>query len=237
MSNNRELSELLDRISKSDSTALREFEKNYSRIIFAIAYSICKNKEDAEDISQNVLLKLIQLPEDKFPNTGYKTWLYILVKNASYNYLRGRRDEINIDKVSLSDSCSNKLIDQIEGLEAYDNMVSKLNDEERTIVSLKVLCGMKHREIALLLNKPTGTIRWLYSKALYSIRITLVSVFVFGISLVTTLFRSGRSRSSEEIQLFNNFDFWLGLILVISLGLALLFGMSVFQRRCKSNKT
>jgi RNA polymerase sigma-70 factor (ECF subfamily) len=44
--------------------------------------------------------------------------------------------------------------------------LSILSEEERQIVLLKAVDGMKHHEIAKLLEKPTGTIMWIYNKAI-----------------------------------------------------------------------
>ena len=53
---------------------------NYKDLIYFIAYSFLKNKEDSEDIVQNIFLKLQKLDKEKLPKQNEFTWLYTVTK-------------------------------------------------------------------------------------------------------------------------------------------------------------
>jgi len=48
----------------------------------------------------------------------------------------------------------------------FNRMIEILNEDERTIVLLKVIEGLKHQQIAKIVKKPLGTVLWIYQKAI-----------------------------------------------------------------------
>lgn len=63
-------------------------------------------------------------------------------------------------------------------MEAYCAMIKGLNEEQRKIVTLKVLGGYTHKEIAQMLGKPIGTIQWIYNTSIKKLKIALSSILL-----------------------------------------------------------
>ena len=63
-------------------------------------------------------------------------------------------------------------------MDTYYSMIKGLNDEQRQVVTLKVLGGYTHKEISKMLGKPIGTIQWLYNASIKKLKITLTSIMV-----------------------------------------------------------
>ena len=80
---------------------------------------------------------------------------------------------------------------------------------------------MKHKEIAAYLNKSPGTVRWIYSRAVSTLRIVLSNVAIFLIAMTCTVYRSGRAQSTSERILLIDLDFWLGVIMLCSLSMVI----------------
>ena len=129
-------------------------------------------------------MKIFQMDKNKLPTTNESTWLYSLTKNETLNYLRKKKQEVNLDEIyyiTEEDKELNKIIDK----DNYNRIIAKLNKQERDIVSLKILSNMSFKEISLLLNIPMGTVQWKYYTSLYTLRLLLgnISMVIIGILL------------------------------------------------------
>ena len=72
-----------------DRDILRQFYRRYSREIYLYLYSLCKSRETAEDLMQEVFLKaLLSLPDQ---NENLRAWLYKVARNSCFNELRNRK--------------------------------------------------------------------------------------------------------------------------------------------------
>ena len=63
----KELHEIFNKMRKDDKKSYEELYKKYYKLVYNIAFSILKNKENAEDISQNVFIKIGNLKKEKLP--------------------------------------------------------------------------------------------------------------------------------------------------------------------------
>ena len=172
-------------LQHGDSSKLNSLYNEYNRLIYGIALSILKNKEDSEDIVQIVFLKIFQIDKSKLPTNNEASWLYSLTKNETLNYLRKKKKELNLDEfyyISEEDKELSKIIDN----DSYNRLISKLDKQAQEIVSLKILSNMSFREISLLLNIPMGTVQWKYYTSLYTLRLLLgnISMVIIGILLL-----------------------------------------------------
>ena len=76
-------------------------------MIYGIAFSLIKNKMDAEDVCQNVFIKILSLPIEKLPKNNEASWLYVMKKNESFDLLRKTKPTISIDELfDVSDDSS-----------------------------------------------------------------------------------------------------------------------------------
>ena len=68
--NKKELHELFQGIKQGSRTAFEVLYKRYNQLVYKIAFSILKNKENSEDVMQNVFTKIFELPEIKLPDNS-----------------------------------------------------------------------------------------------------------------------------------------------------------------------
>lgn len=183
------LASLLSRIKDGDGSAYEEFYRGYFHRVFAIALSILKNEEDSKDAAQTTMERLLLLPKGSFPASGENSWLYVTVKNEALGILRKKNRESPAGSefwAGLPD-CGSEL-DRVLDLEAYRELVQPLDGLSREIVTLKVLGGFTHREIAESLRLPAGTVRWKYHAAVHSLRLFLGDLAAFFLFLALSLF-------------------------------------------------
>lgn len=183
----------------------KELYENYNDLVYSIAFSILKNKENAEDVMQNVFAKIIDMPKEKLPSEKETTWLYTVTKNEAISYFRKNKKEICLEEIyELIDEDTN--IEDIIEKENYQKLISGLDKEEQEIISLKVLSRLKFRQIATLLNMPIGTVQWKYYKAINALKISLVNLttsLVFAIVFVLTKITRKKSSTQETIDVKN----------------------------------
>ncbi len=182
--NEKELELIFKRLKSSNNKDDFElFYNNYNKLVYKVSFTILKNKDDSEDVVQSVFSKIYALPKDKFPTEHILTWIYSVTKNESISLLRKKKDNINIDSIydiEDTDNEINNIIDRVE----FNKFISKLNETEKEIVSLKILSDLSFEEIAKLLNKPTGTIKWKYYKSIHTLRLLLSNLAMFIITFV-----------------------------------------------------
>ena len=98
-------------------------------------------------------------------------------------------------------------------------MIKGLNEDQRLIVTLKVIGGFTHKEIAQMLQKPIGTVQWIYNVSIKKLRIALSSLLLSFVAFVTLF----AERLVKKIQADNNkptLEDWLGGNIDISFGSA-----------------
>lgn len=198
--NVKELRELFVEIKHDNKIAFETLYKNYNKLIYGIAYSILKNKHDAEDIVQIVFEKLYYMDKDKLPNNNEACWLYSVTKNETLNYLKSKENNIDLDNIYEIEGNNNEL-DKIIDQDSYNRLINKLNDNEKEIISLKILSNLSFEEIGKILNKPTGTIKWRYYKSVHTLKLLLSNLGMFLISFISSIIalKSGK-KSAPQIN-------------------------------------
>lgn len=159
----KRLDKLLIQISRGDNQAFEQFYACTKRGVFSLLYSYFKNYEDAEDALQNVYLKVKLNAAHYIPGTNASAWLLQIAKNQALNELkRGKRlsYEESIEIRSEAEFSSG----------VTDVMKRTLSEEEQRIITLHVLWGYRHREIAEELGCPTGTVTSKYKRSIKKLK-------------------------------------------------------------------
>ena len=135
------------------------------------------------------------------PSNKESTWIYTTTKNEVLNYLKKKRNDIDYDSIyEIEDNNNylNKIIDR----DSYNRLISKLNDTEKEIISLKILANLSFEEISRLLNMPTGTVKWKYYKSINTLKLLLSNLSMFIVTFLSSIvvFKN-KKKSSIDIEL------------------------------------
>lgn len=165
------LDNLMLHIARGDEVAFEELYNQTKSGLYSFILSICKNHHLSEDVMQNTYIR-IRLSANMY-KAGSNTlaWIYTIAKNLTLNELNKQKHEMSIDfddkgakiggQYTIDDKVSSPLL----------NVMKKvLNESEAQIISLHLISGFKHREIAEMLDKPLGTVLWTYKNALNKIK-------------------------------------------------------------------
>jgi RNA polymerase sigma-70 factor (ECF subfamily) len=140
---------------------LRAYERLYevhASRMKSIAYHMLGNRSDAEDAVQETFLKVYRSVNGFGGQSALGTWIYRILLNTCYDY--GRKRQRLKEKPHVSDVPGRTNIPLRLSLE---NAIERLNERHRTVFLLFEVEGLKHSEIAAVLEVPEGTSRtWLF---------------------------------------------------------------------------
>ncbi len=184
--NKEEIKELFESFKSGNISDFQKLYEKYNQLVYLIAFSILKNKEDSEDVMQIVFIKIYNLSKEKLPTKNQVSWVYSITKNEAISLLRKKDSTISLDNIYDIKAEDSQLINVIDKY-SYYTLIAKLSDKEKEIVSLKLLADLSFDEIAKLLNEPTSTIKWRYYKSLHTLKILLGNLGMFVITFVIGL--------------------------------------------------
>lgn len=184
--NIKELHSIFEDLRNSDENAYMKLYENYYSVVYGVVFSIIKNKEDSEDIAHEIFTKIYKMDTSKLPTSSEASWLYTVSKNECFSYLRKRKPNISIDEIFEIPSTENEL-DEVVDVEYFNKLISGLKEDEKMIVSLKVLSNFTFSKISKVMNIPMGTVQWKYYKAINSLKISLGSLLGAIIAFIIVL--------------------------------------------------
>ena len=152
-------------IANGDKEALAGLYESTHTAVYGFALSLCKNVPDAEDVLQDVFVQIWNAAEQYTPAGKPMAWIFTITRNLALLCLRQKNKMIPFSAEDLQEH-----LEEISQVTSDDRIVleallKSLQDTERQILVLHALSGMKHREIASLLQIPLPTVLSKYHRA------------------------------------------------------------------------
>ncbi len=179
---------LVNRIKSGDASAFDEMVSRYWDRILARVMQLLKNRQDAEEVTQDAFVRAHRGLEKFRGDSSFSTWLFQIATNLAHNkywyWWRRKRDaSISFDQ-NISDEGAATLIDIIpaEGRDPYDDLLSRefvdrvgecmplLSLKHKEILTLRIADDMTYDEIADKLNISIGTVKSRIARARNSLR-------------------------------------------------------------------
>ena len=136
--NEKEIKQIFLEIKTNNQEGYEKLYLKYNKLVYSIAFSILKNQTDSEDIVQIVFSKIYELPINMLPTKNEASWIYSLTKNTSISFLRKKRNYLNIEDIYELEN-KNSEIEEIIEKDLYKRLLKKLNNNEKEIISLKII--------------------------------------------------------------------------------------------------
>lgn len=159
-------SQLIRRIKQRDEEAFEIIYRKYEGLIYYIALSITKNKEDAEEIVQDTFLNMFKSIDSYQEKNKFKQWLMQIARNLSYNKVTRNKEKDNIkdnDFIYTTPS-SEDSIDYILTIKGT------LDGQESYIVINKIVYNFSFKEIAQDLNMTVNQVQGIYYQSLKKLK-------------------------------------------------------------------
>ena len=148
------------------------------RSAYNVARWLVRNGDDAEDVVQEAFLKAFKAL-DSFRGGDARVWVLSIVRNTAMNFLRKRKPEAAIDQDQLepadrSPNPEQGLLEESRR-EQVRHAIARLEPEFRETLVLREIEGLSYKEIAAVLDVPTGTVMSRLSRARQRLLIELAS--------------------------------------------------------------
>jgi RNA polymerase sigma-70 factor, ECF subfamily len=163
---------LVGRAQAGDEAAFREIVEHYQSKVFAIIHGIVRQRNDVEDIAQQVFAKVyLSLKSFDF-RSSLITWIYKITVNECFDYLRKRKvrklvyesdlSEDEVRRVENTEPTVNRQVSADTDLARRDyvqKLLSKVSEEDRMLLMLKEVEGFSVEELAEKTGMNENTIK------------------------------------------------------------------------------
>ena len=158
------------KIAGGDQDALTLLYQQSSAAVYGFALSILKNKQDAEDVLQDAYIQIWNAAGSYTPNGKPLAWIFTITRNLALMRIREQSRTVAIAPESWQSIFADEPAVNHEDRLMLASLLGTLSDDERQIVILHAMTGLKHREIAELLNLRLPTVLSKYNRALKKLR-------------------------------------------------------------------
>jgi RNA polymerase sigma-70 factor (ECF subfamily) len=163
---------LVRRVQARDEMAFREVVERYQSKVFSIIFGILRNRNDAEDIAQQVFAKVYFSIKNFDFRSSLLTWIYKITVNECYDYLRKKRvrklvyesdfSQEDAQRMEASEPAVDASVPADTRLAQRDlilKLLSKVSEEERSLILLKEVEGHSVEELAGMTGLNENTIK------------------------------------------------------------------------------
>jgi RNA polymerase sigma-70 factor (ECF subfamily) len=164
--------DLVRRVQARDEIAFRELVERHQAKVFSIIYGILRNRNDAEDIAQQVFAKIYFSIQSFDFRSSLLTWIYRITVNECYDYLRKRRARKLVYESDFSAEeaqsleMSESVVDpsapvdrQLAERELVVKLLGKVSEEARSLLLLKEVEGHSVEELVAITGLNENTIK------------------------------------------------------------------------------
>lgn len=157
--------EIIDRVLTGDQQAYTLLVDRYKSFVFTLALRYTKNREDAEEISQDIFIKAYRALADFRKESKFSTWLYTIVNTTSITFLRKKKLEIHsLDNEKIFDIADSKdsgmranQVEQKSRISMVNRAIRLLSSDDAAIITLFYKGEQSLEEIARAIGIDSNT--------------------------------------------------------------------------------
>jgi RNA polymerase sigma-70 factor, ECF subfamily len=161
-------SQLVQRTLAGDSTAFESLVRRYEERAWWAAYHLLGDGEEARDVAQEAFLRAYKALARFDFGMSFYTWLYRIVVNLSIDALRkrGRLKPMSLDDIPgglaapVPTDVPGQRIESEETAARVREVLARLPEKYRTVMTLRELDGLSCKEIASIVHSTHATVRW-----------------------------------------------------------------------------
>jgi RNA polymerase sigma-70 factor (ECF subfamily) len=186
----REEARLIQQSRRGDTTAIEQLFERYQKHVYNLAYRLCGNYDDANDIAQEAFLRVYHSLGNFRGEANFSTWLYRIVTNVFLDERKKQRVRSHSsleEYLELEDSTVARQIEDpspgpeeaLAGKERSDLIgaaVLSLPETQRVMIALYHFQERSYEEIAEIMDMPIGTVKSRLNRARLALRVKLESV-------------------------------------------------------------
>jgi RNA polymerase sigma-70 factor, ECF subfamily len=167
--------------------AYRELVRRYERPVFSIVYRMVRDRELAEDLTQDTFIKVLNALDRYNPNYKFSSWIFKIANNATIDHLRKKelntlslegspqattQNQIDATVIQIQSSAESPL-EELQARELgteIEQAISALRPEYQSCIILRHIEGRPYEEIAQILDLPLGTVKTYIHRARHELK-------------------------------------------------------------------
>ena len=165
----KQFKKLMKLIKQEPEKGLQLFYEIYAKIILTTALVICRSMDKANEVVNDVLVKIWKLAEKHQDIDNPEGWIYVITANTAKDAIRERYIYSLHDNIVDNEDKIQEIVDK----EAFNWLIKDLSEIEQTIMIHKFVLQYTFQEIATELKKPLTTVTSIYYRALDKIKRTI----------------------------------------------------------------
>ena len=159
--------ELIERCLRRDNTAWDQIVARFRRKIFHIAYKFTGKHDEAEDLSQEIFLKVFRSLDKFHRDADFSTWLSSVARNYCIDHYRASKREkevlvedlVAFDLAPAASGNPHRALEELDRRSFVRKGLDMLPEKLREAVILRDLQGLSYQEMADRLHLPEGTVK------------------------------------------------------------------------------
>ena len=167
---------LVQRVRSGDQRAFKQLVERYQRKVYAVAYGMLKDREEARDVTQEAFVKVYKYLDHFKGDASFYTWLYRITANVCIDVMRrkgtAKGDHVEFDETQAQDTSEanlgalgsklgtnpQKSVLRRELAEKIHEALQQVPEKHREILLLREVEGMSYEDLARTLEIPKGTV-------------------------------------------------------------------------------
>lgn len=179
--------EVVERARRGREAAFRELIRRYERPVFSLVYRLVRDRERAEDLSQDTFIKVLNAIDRYDPSYKFSSWIFKIAHNTALDELRRKQP----DALSIHGSPHASTADELEATALtpasadetpeefaasreigaqIEEAIGTLRAEYRTAILLCHVEGRPYEEVAQIMDVPLGTVKTYIHRARNELR-------------------------------------------------------------------
>ncbi|MDD5565495.1 MAG: sigma-70 family RNA polymerase sigma factor [Candidatus Omnitrophica bacterium] len=159
-------SAIIEKAASGDMEAFEQVYRTFSGFVYNVALRVTRNSPDAEEVTQDVFMKIFhELRQFQF-RSAFKTWVYRITTNTAINYYRKtkreRKDRVDFEGVIdtvRSDYSTRDEVMRNDSESKIRALLEVLSPAHKMCLILREIEGLRYQEIAAILAIPVNTVR------------------------------------------------------------------------------
>ncbi len=163
--------ELIQEILLGNNNAFKTLVEKYQQQVFRVVMGFVHSKEDAEDVTQDIFIKVYQSLSSFKGKSEFSTWLYRVAVNMSLNFInRNKKNSIleSLEKLFHKSSDEKTPLEQMEDAERdklIQEAIDSLPEKQKTAFVLSRYEELSQKKIASIMDTTEGAVEQLLQRA------------------------------------------------------------------------
>jgi RNA polymerase sigma factor (sigma-70 family) len=167
--------EIMEAVKNGDLQQASVLFDRYHKRIYNFLARTTLNRTLAEDLTQNVFLRMIKYRNSYKEGNRFQSWIYQVARNVFADHYQAHKNQksnhsVSVEKVSDTMSDPDETLDQVEREKLLHRSLERLNDEQRELLVLTRFQHMKYEQVAELLDTTVANVKVKVHRAIAKLR-------------------------------------------------------------------